>query len=291
MKKIRLTAFAKANLSLNVTGKRGGLHTLDSFMTSLDAFDTVTVSERGDDKIEVSFDTDAVDKVNNTAYKAAASVRDKIGRGADIKIEKGIPVGAGLGGSSADGAAVLRALDLFYGLNSHGVDVREAALSVGSDVPFMLTGGLARVTGVGEEMFFIENKLKLFGIGLMSENVSTAAAYAEFDKIHPTCEYSPTASQKMQELLLDGDFKALDYCGNALYEAAAKLAPSVTQNFDKLKAAGAVPCMTGSGGMVIGYFSDIDKFACAASALKNEKGFRVFSSAPTGILHEWIQRN
>ncbi|MCH5351021.1 MAG: hypothetical protein J1F39_03525 [Clostridiales bacterium] len=289
MKKLRLNVFGKANLSLNITGKNV-LHTLDSVMMSVDAFDTVTVEERRDDKIEVSFDKAGIDSVKNTAYKAAAAVREVIGCGVKIEIEKGIPVGAGLGGSSADGAAVIRALDLFYGLSARGVDIRKTALSVGSDVPFMLTGGLARVTGTGEEMLFIENKLKLFAIGLMHEPVSTTEAYATFDKLHPTTEFSPTNTEKLTELLLDGDNNALKYIDNALYEAAAVLAPSVKVNFDKLKAAGAIPCMTGSGGMVLGYFTDIESFARAAQSLKHEKGFRVFSSAPTGILHEWIER-
>ncbi|MCH5157918.1 MAG: hypothetical protein J1F33_01850 [Clostridiales bacterium] len=290
MKKLRLNVFGKSNLSLNITGKKERFHTLDSVMMSVDAFDTVTVCERSDDKIEVTFDTPGIDKVNNTAYKAAKLVCDKIGRGVDIQIEKGIPVGAGLGGSSADGAAVIRALDLFYGLSSHGIDIRKTALSVGSDVPFMLTGGLAQVTAMGEEMLFIENKLKLFAVGLMTETVSTAEAYALFDTLHPTMEYLPTETDKFVNLLLDGDIKALEYMDNALFEASAKLAPSVKTNFDKLKAAGAIPCMTGSGGMVLGYYTDIDAFARAALSFKTEKGFRVFSSAPTGILHEWIER-
>ena len=290
MKKVKLTAFAKANLSLNITGKSGKLHTLDSVMISLDAFDTVTVTERSDDKIEVSFDIPDIDPTLNTAFKAAAAVRDKIGFGADIKIEKGIPIGAGLGGSSADGAAVLRALDLFYGLTERNVDMRKIALSVGSDVPFMLTGGLARVTGVGEEMMFIENKLKLFAVGLMSESVSTAEAYAAFDKLHKDNAYSPTDNQKLVDALLDGDDNALKFLGNALFDAAASLAPSVKDNYEKLLSFGALPCMTGSGGMVLGYFTDIEKFARAATALKKETGFRVFSSAPVGVLHEWIER-
>lgn len=290
MKKLKLTAFGKANLSLNITGKSEKLHTLDSVMMSVDAFDAVTVEERADNKINVTFDIAGIDNVDNTAYKAAAAVRDIIGCGADIKIEKGIPVGAGLGGSSADGAAVIRALDLMHGLSSCGVDIRKIALSVGSDVPFMLTGGLARVTGTGEEMLFIENKLKLFSVGLMTESVSTAEAYRLFDNMYPSCEYSPTDAKKLTDLLLDGDIKALEFLGNALYEPAALLAPSVKENYAKLKYAGAASCMTGSGGMVLGYFNDIESFARAANKLKNEKGFRVFSSAPAGILHEWIER-
>lgn len=290
-KSIRLRAFAKANLSLNITGKRDGLHTLDSVMVSLDAFDTVTVTERADDNICVRFFGAEVDPIKNTAYKAAAAVKAVTDiPGLDINIEKGIPIGAGLGGSSADGAAVLRALDLFYGLPSRGVDMRSLALSVGSDVPFMLTGGMARVTGVGEEMFFIENKLSLFAVGLMSGAVSTAAAYAEFDKLFPSGVFAPTDNEALCQKLLDADSSAIELAANALYEPAAKLCPSIKAQKERLTENGAVACMTGSGGMTLGWFTDIDKFALAASALKSESGFRVFSTPKTGVLHEWISR-
>jgi len=127
-KSVKITAFAKVNLSLNIEGRADGLHKLDSVMMSVDCFDTVTVTERADEKITVAFDDPTIDPVRNTAYKAAAAVCGKLHRGADISVQKGIPVGAGLGGSSADGAAVLRALDLFYRLpvrqKSHGQAVK-----------------------------------------------------------------------------------------------------------------------------------------------------------------------
>lgn len=286
---IKLKAFAKVNLSLNITGRDDaiGMHTLDSVMMSVDMFDTVTVMPRDDCAISVKFvGADFVPTENNTAYKAAKAVQDIIGGcGWDIIIEKGIPIGAGLGGSSADGAAVLRALDVLYRLPERGVDMRKVALSVGSDVPFMLTGGLARVRGYGEDLFFIENKLNLFIVGLMADGVSTAAAYKEFDRLHDGGVYCPTDTDKLVGALLDGDGKAIGYLGNALYEPAVRLSPEIEANARLLESYGGAVNLTGSGGMVLGYFTDIQRFYDCYAALKG-RGARAFAPVRTGVLHE-----
>ena len=261
---------------------------MDSVMISLDAFDTVTVTERADERITTRF-TNAQISDDNTAAKAARAVQAAIGgNGWDIEIEKGIPIGAGLGGSSADGAAVLRALDVLYRLPSRGADMRKIALSVGSDVPFMLTGGLARVRGTGEDLFFMENKIELFIVGLMSGNVSTARAYAEFDRLYPSGEYCPTDNDKLCDRLLAGDSAAIELCGNALYEPARTLAPEIGKNAALLSDCGATVNLTGSGGMVLGYFTDIEKFAACARKLGDKQGSHVFAPVRTGILHEWL---
>lgn len=288
MKSLCLRAFAKANLSLNITGRSGGLHTLDSVMTTLDAFDTVTVTERADGKIRVEFVNADIDPVDNTAYKAAALVCGRLGVGTDIVVEKGIPMAAGLGGSSADGAAVLRALDIFYRLPARGIDMRATALAVGSDVPFMLTGGTARVTGTGEELYFFRNKLPLFAVGLMSGTVTTAECYKALDCAG--CELAPTDNDRLCDLLLDGDAAAVELFGNALGGAAERLEPRIKSDADKLRACGAVTCLTGSGGMTLGWFTDIAAFAACAEKLRGERGYRVFATADTGIRHEWLSR-
>ena len=291
-KSVRLRAFGKTNLSLNIKGRaENGLHELDSVMMSVDVFDTVTVAERDDDRIVVRFVNSVVDSENNTAYKAAKAVHDIIGgNGWDIDIEKRIPIGAGLGGSSADGAAVLRALDLFYRLPQRGVNMRAVALYVGSDVPFMLTGGLARVSGTGEELFFIDNKLSLFIVGLMGGEVSTARAYAEFDKLHASFSFCPTDNDELCNRLLAGEASALRLFGNALHEPAEALCKKIAENAELLKTFGATVNMTGSGGMTLGYFTDIQKFAECAKALGDRDGFLALAPVKTGILHEWINR-
>lgn len=289
-KSIVLRAFAKANVSLNITGKRGGMHELDSVMVSLDAFDTVTVSERPHDDIRVVF-TNADVGADNTAYKAARLVRDKIGCGGfDITVEKGIPIGAGLGGSSADGAAVLRALDLFYGLPKLGVDMQKTALEVGSDVPFMLTGGLARVKGLGDDAFFMENKLKLFAVGIMAGEVSTAAAYKKFDELYTDSSFCPADNDRICELVMNCDPSAVALAANALTEPAKALCGGIDDAVKLLERYGATACLTGSGGMVLGWFTDLGKFVACVGALKGATDFKVFSVAKTGVLHQWLSR-
>ncbi len=289
-KALRLRAFAKANLSLDITGRSDGMHLLDGISTSLDCFDTVTVKERADGNIFVRFVNADIDPENNTAYKAARAVQAETDCGGfDIEIEKGIPVGAGLGGSSADGAAVLRALDVFYRLPSRGVDMRALALSVGSDVPFMLTGGTGRVSGTGGELYFFKNKLPLFAAGLMAESVSTRECYALFDDMYRDAQPENTDNDRLAELLMTGDPEALRLFSNALYAPAARLAPSVEKFAAVLEEVGARPCLTGSGGMVLGWFTDIEKLAACAARLKTEPGFKVFTTTNTGILHEWLK--
>lgn len=290
-KSVRLRAFAKVNLSLNIVGKNveRGMHELDSVMMSVDVFDTVTVTERADENITVRF-IGADIGADNTAYKAANAVYDIIGGcGWDIVVEKGIPVGAGLGGSSADGAAVLRGLDVMYRLPACGVDMRKVALSVGSDVPFMLTGGLARVRGVGEDLFFIENKLRLFMVGLMAGEVSTAAAYKKFDELYSDCKFCPTDTAALCDMLLAGDARATEHFGNALYAPAVDLLPEIENNARLLNGCGATVNLTGSGGMVIGVFTDMQKFCDCVSALKG-RDMRVFAPTRVGILHEHLDK-
>ena len=135
-------------------------------------------------------------------------------------------------------------------------------------------------------MFFIENKAELFIVGLMSGEVSTARAYAEFDRLHESGAFCPTDNDKLCELLLSGDPSAVELAGNALYAPACELAPQIQKNAELLKSHGAAVNLTGSGGMVLGYFTDIQKFAACARALGGMQGFYVFAPTRTGILHE-----
>lgn len=265
------------------------MHTLDSIMASVDLSDTLTVTERADSKINVKFIGENIDPVHNTAYAAAAAVCDTVKHGFDITVEKGIPIGAGFGGSSADGAAVLRAADLFYRLPKLGVDMRSLALSIGSDVPFMLTGGCCRVRGKGEDLYFFKNKLNLFGIGLMAGEVSTAQCYAEFDSLNPDKKLILTDNDELCNLLLDGKAEAVGHFGNSLYDAACKILPDVKSKVAELDGFGGKVCMTGSGGTVICWFTDVARFAECAQKL-NGKNYRAFTIVPVGIVHEWISK-
>lgn len=110
------------NLSLNITG-RDGYHRLDSVFVSVSAYDYVTVAERLDDTVRIDFPGIAIDPYASTVAKAVNALRAQFGGfGAEIVVEKKIPVGSGIGGSSADAAAVIRALDYLFGFTARGLD-------------------------------------------------------------------------------------------------------------------------------------------------------------------------
>lgn len=166
--------------------------------------------------------------------------------GADITVHKNIPVGAGLGGSSADAAAVLLGMKKLYGV-SDMVEVNSLADNLGSDTKYLMTGGLARMRGRGEKLLFLgEPPLMWFLLICPDEGVSTAACYAQYDLRGET--FSPV-TEKAAERIEAGDLPhAARYFSNHLYGAAKELAPTVESAY--LAAKGFSPlgaAMTGSG--------------------------------------------
>lgn len=180
---MKLKANAKINLTLDICGKRAdGYHLIDSVMQSISLCDILTVEKAND--ITVSCSDQMLCGEENIATKAAKAFFDfsGINAGADIYIEKHIPKAAGLGGGSADAAAVIVALNELY---ETGFDVNtlcEIGLSVGADVPFCIVGGTARVRGIGE---LIETVSPLCDVSLLlslsGEKQSTADMYRKID--------------------------------------------------------------------------------------------------------------
>lgn len=153
-----LKAYAKINLTLDICGKReDGYHLIDSVFQSVGVFDVVEVKK--DNKISVY--CEGVQGEKNIAFTAAKEFFSFTGikGGADIKITKNIPMVAGLGGGSADAAAVIIALNGIYGTALTKNQMTEIAVKCGADVPFFLYGGTARVRGIGE----IVTPLKFIG--------------------------------------------------------------------------------------------------------------------------------
>ena len=150
-------AFAKINLTLDVLGKRAdGYHDLQSVMQTISIRDDVEI-DVGTGKpwrLLCSVEGIPTDE-KNLAWKAAKSYCDAMGKdpeGLEIRIVKRIPSGAGLGGGSADAAAVLRALNRHYGDPLSVLALAELGAQVGSDVPFCVVGGTAMVEGRGERL-------------------------------------------------------------------------------------------------------------------------------------------
>ena len=144
----RVKSFAKVNLTLDITGVNGGYHMLDSVVASIDVADVITARSRRDGQINVTMHgegSENIDPERNNAVKAARAFMHHFDTcGADIAVWKNIPVGAGLGGSSADVAGVLRAMAKLYNIDDFEA-VKAIADSLGSDCGYMLTGGYARL--------------------------------------------------------------------------------------------------------------------------------------------------
>lgn len=157
MKTTTEKAYAKLNISLDVTEKRAdGFHEMVMVNQSVSLADdvTVTLTDDGAVRARTSFSFIPGDE-RNLAVKAAMRYLKEIGdttTGARIEIEKRIPVGAGMGGGSADAAAVLRAMNALFDHRLSGARLLEISGDVGSDVPFCVMGGTALAEGRGERL-------------------------------------------------------------------------------------------------------------------------------------------
>ncbi len=169
---IALRAPAKLTWFLEVLSRRDdGLHELRSEMTTIDVVDVLLIDESADYlRINSAFDVEVPVDGSNLVARALALV----GRRAGVTIEKSIPVGGGLGGGSADAAAILRW--------AGGVST-EQALSLGGDVAFCQMGGRAMVEGVGERLHPLPFEARDLTLITPSFGVSTAACYAAFDEL------------------------------------------------------------------------------------------------------------
>lgn len=180
-----LKAYAKINLSLDVTGKReDGYHTLRMIMQTVDLYDILNV-KKIDRGIKVNCNKPYVPTdERNLAYKAAELFINtyKIDGGIEIYLKKYIPVAAGMAGGSTDAAAVLKAMRTFYKPEISDKELMELGLKIGADIPYCIVGGTALCEGIGEDI----TKLKPFRNHILviikpPFGVSTKEVYGNLD--------------------------------------------------------------------------------------------------------------
>lgn len=258
-------ANAKLNLYLDITGRRSdGYHLLETVMQSVSLSDIVDVDIFSGSGIELSCDRDDIPSdERNIAYKAARAYLDAAGLQAKvcISIQKRIPSGAGMGGGSADAAAVLAVLDRHFG----AIDEKklyEIALSVGADVPFCLAGGTKLCKGIGEEIFDCTSVSGCCFLVVMPDfTCPTGEAYKKYDNA-PVAQHGEL-SQFTQSLSDIGFAKKLYnafeklYCDERIEDIKKRL----------LSAGAEGAALTGSGAAVFGVFSDEERAAEAAKLL------------------------
>ena len=248
---LSLLAPAKVNLTLDVLGRRpDGYHELASIMASVDLFDRVILQAAPPGVLEVAWEGQALPQ-DNTARRAAEAFFAQRPGGVRIRLVKAIPQQAGLGGGSADAAAVLRGLSRLYG----GVDraaLFAMARDVGADVPFCLQGGCALAEGVGHKLTPLPCPQLHLLLLMGGTGVSTAALFRSLrlPLPHPDTQGALAALQGPPQDLAP-------FLCNALEAPAAALAPEIQTLKEALLAQGALAAfMTGSGACVVGLFPD-----------------------------------
>ncbi len=169
---IDLLAPAKLTLTLRITGTRAdGYHLLDADMVSLDLADVLTIDPAGDG---ITVSGPYADGVPTDAGNLIARALDLVGRTAGVHVDKRIPHGGGLGGGSADAAAILRWA---------GFTDLAAAARLGADIPFCLVGGRARVRGIGEIVEPARHRPMEVTLVVPPLHVSTPAVYRAWDEL------------------------------------------------------------------------------------------------------------
>lgn len=257
-----MTAYAKVNLTLEVLRKRpDGYHEIRSVMQRISLADTLTIASS--DALSLTCSDARLEGPDNLVWRAALLLRKEcgVGRGATLRLEKRIPVAAGLGGGSADCAAALEGLNGLWALGLQRERLRLLGAQLGSDVPFFLLEspcGLAE--GRGEALFPLAPlPERWLVLAKVEEGISAGAVYAAFPR-HLWTDGSRTIAW-LREARVGWGVPAPF---NALEPVAAQLVPAVTQARQALIAAGAgVPVMSGSGST---YFALCDTEAEATAA-------------------------
>jgi 4-diphosphocytidyl-2-C-methyl-D-erythritol kinase len=259
-----VNAPAKLNLCLYLGETRDdGLHEIRSLFESISLNDEIEVFDAAEDKV-ICPDIEG----ENLATRALAELRERGWRGAPqhITIHKRIPVAAGLGGGSADAAAVLRLAGRIDG-------VEDAARSLGADVLSQLRPGFSLVGGSGERVEMLPRpKRHAFVLMTQEPGLSTGNVYDQADRMglgRGTAELDEKERQ-LREFAEAGK-SPLDYVHlltNDLEPAAKSLRPEIGASIDALKEAGAAHAlMTGSGPTTFGLFPDLGAAAAAAAEL------------------------
>ncbi len=260
MNTIKLKAYAKINLTLDITGKRNdGYHLLDSIMQSISLCDTVTLEKSSN--ITVDCNIDGIK--DNIAYLSALKFFEytNICGGVKIGIDKNIPLSSGMGGGSADAGAVICGLNALYQARLDKEDLCKIGLSVGADVPFCIVGGTARVRGIGEKVESLPDIPNCYIVVIKSgEKSSTKDMYQKLD-----CKQDlPQKTSEVIDAIKDGNIYGISSnLGNAFGSVFDYT--DIKDEFLKTQPLGI--SLSGSGPTVFGIYDDKDKAERAARQL------------------------
>lgn len=265
---LALRAPAKINWFLRLKGKRpDGCHEISSLFQCVALFDTLTIEEAP--TISVMTEAPIVGD-ENLVTKAALALREtsNAAKGARISLVKNIPIAAGLGGGSSDAAATLRGLNTLWGAGLSDRDLHDAALGLGSDVPFFLSGPAALVGGRGEKISPVGIS-RTYAVLLLNPGVRVFAGWA-YSEAKSFSGEEPNYEEKFVRALNAGDLDTLrGIAVNDLEEPVARKHPEVAELKTRLYQNGALfAAMSGSGPTVFGAFKSCERAEEARRAIR-----------------------
>ncbi|NLT58074.1 MAG: 4-(cytidine 5'-diphospho)-2-C-methyl-D-erythritol kinase [Clostridiales bacterium] len=286
-RQIRVKTPAKLNLTLAILGRReDGFHEVETVMQSISICDELTLRLRREAGITLSSALPFLPLDNrNLAYRAAlaffeaAGIRDF---GLEIHLQKRIPVGAGLGGGSANAAGALIGLNRLYQTHFTPAQLADIGRPLGADVPFCILQGTCLGTGLGDQLVRLPDLPRCtFVVAKPRKSLSTAALYALYDRAGQD-EPRPDSGALIRAL--GGPLhKLAACCGNALQSAAIREVPQIGELLEALTGEDALcAVMTGSGSAVYGMFAGNGAArSCVARMRARFPGCFVSLAAPT----------
>lgn len=257
-------AYAKINLSLDITGKRdNGYHDVNMVMQSIDLYDTLSLDTNEEGRLILKTDNDTLNAEanegnDNLIIKAARAILNFCQRndGISISLNKRIPIAAGMAGGSSDAAATLRGINELLNLNLSDETLCEIGVKIGADVPFCIMGHTMQSQGIGEILTPLKT---VSGMPVLICKppiaVSTKEVYTRYDALKSVTH--PDVS-KMVEAIENGDLSKIpSLAGNVLEQVTAPLYPVIRDIEEEMLKNGAeASIMSGSGPTVFGIFDD-----------------------------------
>ena len=282
MNSVKIKSYAKINLTLEIQGVENGFHLLDSVVANIDLCDTIYLKKKKGKYSNVVMhgqESEQIPPEKNNALKAAEVFSEIFGTdGAEITVFKDIPIGAGLGGSSADICGVLNGMARLYGVEDRE-KLKALADTLGSDTGYMLNGGFARMQGRGEQVTPIRCDTSLYLLLICPKSsVPAGECYRKYDELPHTLALRESQTEKCIRALLTKDINGVGGAlTNDLYVPALHVNADVQTAYEQATAFSPLgACMSGSGSAVFAIFET--KELCDWAKSRYKGAFKVFTA-------------
>jgi 4-diphosphocytidyl-2-C-methyl-D-erythritol kinase len=232
---IKLKAHAKINLTIEILGKRqDGYHEIVSILQTVGLHDTIKLTTAND--ISLKTNMPIVPEFGNLAVKAAQLMAEQSQKhqGVIIQLDKSIPISAGLGGGSADAAAVLSGLNRLWELEMSYEDLIRIAVKLGSDVPFFIKGGTAMVSGHGDQVRALQPAHSTWFILICPNIHITNKTKTMYSMIQPSHYTKGFLTRKLEARIRGGGDVPSELLFNTFDQIARKAYPNLHKYWDAL---------------------------------------------------------